>query len=318
MTNAEFAAGLALRDPIGWHDFTQLVRTGEQAGYETVFLPEILGRDALVALGALAGETTRMRLATGVVPIGSRRALIVAMAAATIQERSGGRMILGLGTGPSVPGALDRLRAYVVAVRALLRGESVVMGGRTISLSLRVDPAPEVWISALGPRAMALAGELADGVLLNWCPPERVTVARERVREGAEAAGRDPSGVRVAVYVRACVGTEEDAALAELRRAAAAYAGVPAYRRQFEAVGRGAEADAAAAAGREGDDRLVPETLVRRVCLLGDPAEARRRLQAYREAGADLPVVYPVAALDPASSVLGTTIALAPSPGLVS
>jgi 5,10-methylenetetrahydromethanopterin reductase len=319
VTNEVPAAGLALRDPIGWHDFTQIVGTAEQAGYRSVFLPEILGRDALVTLGALAGETSRLGLATGVMPIGSRRPLVAAMAAATIQERSGGRMILGLGTGPSAPGALDRLRAYVGTVRSLLGGRRVALDdGRSVSLSLRVDPPPEIWISALGPRAMRLAGELADGVLLNWCPPERVAFARERVREAAEAAGRDPARIKVAVYVRACVGTEEDAALAELRRAAAEYAGLPAYRRQFDSVGLGAEAGVAAEVRGTADVERVPETLVRAVCLLGDAPQALRRLQTFREAGADLPVVYPVAALDPVSSLLGTVIALAPAPGFAS
>lgn len=312
MTNVH--SGLAVRYPLAWPDFARLVRTAEQVGYETLFLPEILGRDALVALGALAAETTRIRLATGIVPMGSRRPLITAMAAATIQERSGGRMVLGLGTGPSGPGALDRLRAYVTAVRSLLAGESVELDGRRVALSLRTDPAPQVWISALGPRAMRTAGELADGVLLNWCPPERVSLARERVREGAESAGRDPAGVEIGVYVRACIGAEEDVGLDELRRAVAEYASFPAYRRQFEQVGLGAEAAAAASAWTSGEFGAVPTELVRRVCLFGDPAEATRRLQSYRDAGADLPVVYPVAANDAASSVLRTTMALAPAP----
>jgi alkanesulfonate monooxygenase SsuD/methylene tetrahydromethanopterin reductase-like flavin-dependent oxidoreductase (luciferase family) len=105
----------------------------------------------------------------------------------------------------------------------------------------------------------------------------------------------------VAVYVRACVGLDEDVALAAMRRSAAEYTGLPHYRRRFEAMGLGAEPD---------------EALVRAVTLLGEPGEARRRLEEYRRAGADLPVVYPVATLDPVSSLMGTLLALAPSPVL--
>src|SRR5256885_5758626 len=89
----------ALRDPLPWRDLSALARRGEELGYEGVFLPEIGGRDVLAALAALAGETERLVLASGIVPMRSRTVPLTAMAAATVQERSGGRAILGLGTG---------------------------------------------------------------------------------------------------------------------------------------------------------------------------------------------------------------------------
>ena len=91
---------------------------------------------------------------------------------------------------------------------------------------------------------------------------------------------------------------------------------IPAYRRQFERSGLAAEAAAAAAAHREGRPEAVPETLVRAVAITGDAEDARARLRAYRDAGADLPVVYPVVARDRSSSLLGTVFALAPRPVL--
>jgi len=307
---------LALRDPLPWRELVELVETAEQTGYEALFLPEATGREAFATLAGLAGVTSGLVLGTGVVAVPSRRLPTTAMGAATVHELSGGRMVLGVGTGPSGPGALDRLRAYVGALRTVLSGEAVELdGGETFRLSLAPGERPiPIWIAALGPKAMRLAGQSADGVLLNWCPPERVAFARERIREGAEAAGRDPGAVTVAVYVRACVGQEEDVALSALRRAAGQYASYAAYRRQFEAVGLGAEAAAAAAAHRAGKPEEVPERLVRAVCLLGDPGRAVAGLQAYRDAGADLPVVYPVPCLDAFSSIMGTLFALAPSP----
>ncbi len=307
-------AGLAVRDPLPWHDLAQIARSAEQTGYRVLFFPEITGREAFSTLAGLAGVTSTMLLGTGVVTVAARLPVITAMAAATVHELSDGRVVLGLGAGPAGPGALERLARYVEAVRALLSGRPPAEELGDVRLSLDPGPRPvPVWIAALGPRAMRLAGEIADGALLNWCPPERLEFARERVREGAESAGRDPASVTVAVYVRACVGQDERAALGVLRAAAGQYASYPAYRRQFDAVGLAAEAEAAAIAHGAGRPQEVPERLVRAVCLLGDAAEAAARLQAYRDAGADLPVVYPVPCRDPVSSILGTMFALAPS-----
>ncbi|MFL5738429.1 MAG: LLM class flavin-dependent oxidoreductase [Actinomycetota bacterium] len=300
----ERATGIALRDPLPWHDLEQVVETADQTGYSSLFLPEIAARDVFAALTTLAPAAPNLTLATGVATILSRTQRITAMGAATVAERSGGRMLLGLGTGPARNGALDALRSYVTAVRILLDGGE--LDGERLTLDIP-RPVP-IWIAALGPRAMRLAGEVADGVLLNWCPPERVAFARERIREGAEAAARDPAGVRVGVYVRSVVG-QGAAGDIGLRRAAAEYASYPAYRRQFDDVGLGAEAERAAA----GD---VPDSLLDAVALRGDAATAARRLQSYRDAGADLPVVYPVATLEPVSSILGTLFALAPAPAV--
>lgn len=311
-------AGLALRDPLPWRDLVEVVSTAETTGYEALFLPEISGRETFSTLAGLAAHTSRLRLATGVVTTLARGVDTTVMAAATVHELSGGRMVLGLGTGPAGPGALERLRRFVSLARAALAGEAVeASDGEPFRLTLDAGPDPvPIWIAALGPNAMRLAGEIADGVLLNWCPPERVAFARERIREGAEAAGRDPEAVTVAVYVRACVGQEPGPTLAALRAAAGVYASYPAYLRQFEAVGLGEEAVVAAAAHRAGRPADVPEILVRRVCLLGDASDAALKLQAYRDAGADLPVVYPVPVRDASSSILGTLFALAPHPAV--
>ena len=297
----------ALRDAFSWPVFSALAQEGERLGYAAVFLPEIVGRDALVALGELAGQTGHLHLATGIVPMTSRTPLLTAMAAATIQDRSSGRLMLGLGTGPPAPGALDRLRELVGRLRGLLAGDRIEIDGRTMQLSLvPAEPVP-IWISALGPRAVALAGETADGVILNWCAPERVAEAVGQVREAAERAGRDPAGIVVAVYVRAAIGEDHATTLRALRAAAGEYASYPAYARQFASMGLESEARAAAAAHAAGRPDDVPETLVSAVCLFGDGATARARLDAFREAGADLPVVYPVAwGEDPSGSVAAT------------
>jgi 5,10-methylenetetrahydromethanopterin reductase len=301
----EGATGVALRDPIPWHDLVQVVRTAEETGYDACFVPEIAAREAFSTLAGLAGATDRLRLGTGIVPMHARRAMVTAMAAATVQDLSGGRLILGLGTGPPGSGALEGLRSYVQSVRAAM-GELALL-----------PPVPvPVWISALGERGFALAGEIADGVLMNWCTPERVARARAVIAAAAARAGRDPKAVTIAVYIRANLADEEAMAMEALRAAAGQYAMMPHYRRQLEAIGLGDLAGSAARAAGSGDASAVPEALVRTLCLVGEPEAARARLDEFRAAGADLPIVYPVPGRDPVSSIMGTVLAAAPSSSL--
>ena len=114
-----------------------------------------------------------------------------------------------------------------------------LVGGSAPGAALRLPlPAPvPIWIAALGPRAMRLAGEIADGVILNWCTPERVAEARDAIRAAAGEAGRDPDAVTIAVYVRASFSDRADEALLA---AAAEYASYPVLRTAVRGDGRGA------------------------------------------------------------------------------
>jgi alkanesulfonate monooxygenase SsuD/methylene tetrahydromethanopterin reductase-like flavin-dependent oxidoreductase (luciferase family) len=261
-----------IRDPLPWPDVVAIAREGESLGYVAVLLPEIGARDTVATLMGLAGETSTLLLGTGVIPMVARTSKLAVMAAATVQDRSGGRHLLGVGTGGAAPGALDRLRAYVEEIRALI-------GARAAGAALRLPlPAPvPIWIAALGPKATRIAGEIADGVILNWCTPERVAEARDAIRASAAEAGRDPDACAISVYVRASFTDRADEALLA---AAGEYTSYPSYARQFEAMGVEPTAEGAVDA----------------VCLRGDRVGAKDRLEAYREAGADLPVVYPVLA----------------------
>ena len=250
----------------------EIAREGERLGYTAVFLPEVGARDTMATLMGLAGETDELLLGTGVIPMRARTAKLAAMAASTVHERSGGRHLLGVGTGGSAPGALELLRTYVEELRDLVGGSAP---GAALRMQLRT-PIP-IWMAALGPKAVRLAGELADGVILNWCTPERVAQARDAIRAAAGEAGRDPDAVTISVYVRGAFSERADEALLA---AASEYASYPSYARQFRQMGI----------------EPTPEAVAEAICLRGDPDAARNRLQAYRSAGADLPVVYPVLA----------------------
>jgi len=143
-----------------------------------------------------------------------------------------------------------------------------------------------------------------------------VAGARRVLARAAERQGYDPTRLTVAVYVRACLGLDEDVAMSALKRMAGQYAAIPHYLRQFEVMGLGEEAAMGAKAYQAGRVEEVPEPLVRATAVTGGRGTALARFGEYRDAGADVVLCYPVAALDPSSSVLGTVLAAAPSPSL--
>jgi 5,10-methylenetetrahydromethanopterin reductase len=325
--------GLVLRDPLPWDDALRVVRTAEASGYDAIFVPEIQAREAFATLTGFGAATERLRLGTGVVTMQSRTPTLTAMAAATVHDETGGRFILGIGAGAGRGAAglrpssadlrpLALTEEYTRVVRGALAGERITseaFGVRDFELGLSfTDPGPpDVWLAALGDRMVALAGRSADGILLNWCTPERVSAACRTLAEAAEAAGRDPSALTVAVYVRAALEVDEGAALGALREMTGLYASYPAYRKQMAAMGFAAEGETAAAAHAAGRAEDVPESLVRALIVLGDRGAALARFGAYHEAGADLVLCYPVVAGDHAlSSVMGTAMAAAPAPAL--
>jgi probable F420-dependent oxidoreductase len=292
------------REVLPFQDLVHAVHTAERGGYEAVFMPEIAAREAFSTLVALAGTTERIGLATGVVRLDRRDLRTTALAAATAEEAAPGRFVLGLGS--RLP--IEATRSFLTNLRRLLSGEAV----ESPDGPERLDRAPgdvPLYLAALGPRMCELAGERADGVILNWCTPERVARARDEVARGAERGGRDPRSVRIAVYVRTSVEPDPDLAVAALREALSQYAAMPTYRRQFEAMGLGEQASAAARSPSE-----VPSSFLRAVCAWGGRDEAMERLDAYRQAGADPVVVYPVPVLDAASSIVATVLGVAPRP----
>jgi alkanesulfonate monooxygenase SsuD/methylene tetrahydromethanopterin reductase-like flavin-dependent oxidoreductase (luciferase family) len=307
------------REVLPWHELLLIAETAEETGYEVIFTPEIRAREAFVTLAGFAAATNEIRLGSGVVPIASRTPDRMAMAAATLQDVADGRFILGLGSD----GSLEGTRTHIGHLRRLLGGgESGVASqggaGEAGSIDLAAAQGLEVpiFLAALGPRMTELAGEVADGVILNCCTPERVADARRQIARGASRAGRDPGRVVVAVYVRACLGPDEGHALAALRGAAGQYAAIETYRRQFESMGLRAEAQAAAEAWTSGRIEEVPESLIAAICVRGTREEAVARLAEYGQAGADLVVLYPVPAQEAVSSTMGTVLAAAPHPAV--
>ena len=299
------------REMLRWEDLAGLARMAERLGYRAIFAPEIEGREAFSTIAGFASVTDRIGLVSGVVPLASREDDVIAMGASSLFEQTGGRFVLGLGGEVSLGHTRDSLET----IRHLIRGEQPIIDApedsavavQMLDWFTYQQPVP-IWLAALGPRMVDLGAHVADGLILNWCTPDRVAEARRAV-----PSQRD---VTIAVYVRACIGPQEEQAVAALELEATRYVRLPWYESQFRRMGLWSDAE-----NRLGSrDRRPAAELARRAvdatCLHGEPDHAIARLAEYREAGADVVVVYPVAAAEAVSSIQGTMMALAPDPAL--
>jgi alkanesulfonate monooxygenase SsuD/methylene tetrahydromethanopterin reductase-like flavin-dependent oxidoreductase (luciferase family) len=279
------------REVLGWEDLAELARLAERLGYERVFAPDIGGWEAFTSLSGMAGVTERIGLTTGVVRLDLRDPRTLAMSSASLQVLSAGRFALGVGSG----GSIDWTRRRIEGVRELLATGRAVTDGEGAGAietdwALAGPPPTRLLLAALGPRMVRLAGEVADGVILNWCTPERVAEARAEVGEER----------LISVYVRACLSHVDEQAADALRVAAARYLALDPYRRQFDRMRVGPQ----------------PEAVADATCVRGGRDQALARLAEFAEAGADLVAVYPVPVGDASSSLAGTMMALAPDPAL--
>ena len=272
-------------------------------------------------------------LATGisVLPVAGWTAPVLAATAGTVGELSGGRFVLGIGAGSSFyetsrtslglaahpPIAL--MRDYLVTVRALLAGEQVDYEGaavrlRGVKLGFKPPRVP-VYLGALGPQMLRLAGAHADGAALNWCTPEQIAWSRAEIEAGARKAGRDPAEVKVVEYIRICVDDDEDRARRALARATLPYAlaqpGNPknvGYRAHFARMGFDEalnELEAMQARGAAADDLAdkFPPELLQRVGYYGPAAGAAAAFRRLAE-GLDLAIVRIVPARPTFEAVL--------------
>jgi alkanesulfonate monooxygenase SsuD/methylene tetrahydromethanopterin reductase-like flavin-dependent oxidoreductase (luciferase family) len=183
-------------------------------------------------------------------------------------------------------------------------GERVNFDGRFYQLkNFRLaipapTPAPRIYLAALGPRMCELAGEVADGVLLNWIPPSAVSASMRHVETGAKRAGRSLSDVDVAVYVRTCVTDEPEPVRETLARDITGYAIVSVYARFFEECGFAEEVEAVNRAWKAGDRAGAVKEISPRVLeglgAVGSAEACRAQMAAFARTGAT-PVVLPFA-----------------------
>jgi 5,10-methylenetetrahydromethanopterin reductase len=271
-------------------------RRAEELGYEAVFIPESFN-DSLAYAQAVAHATSRIQVGTAITNVYLRHPTLLAQQAAAVQEFSHGRLLLGLGVGHravnealgiTMGEPLDKMREIISTLR-----QAFVKGPH----QPRPKVPPKLLAAALAPRMIELAGELADGVIFNLFPIERYLRAIPWLHRGAKRSGRAPESVEVYHFTTAYFGPDHQACLHEAKRMLARYANLPFYGNMLAQCGFEAEVGAVRAAWKTKDvagaESAVSDAMAEAVTLVGDPAECRKRIRAYRMAGADRMIVFP-------------------------
>jgi len=298
-------------------------RAAEGAGLDSLwFIEDYFQTGAFALAGAAAAVTTRIGLGLGVVNPYTRHPALLAMETATLAGIAPGRVVLGLGTGVRgwvedqmripAPRPLATLRECVDVVRRLWAGERVSHDGRAFSLrdvALAFKPAqPElpIVLGVKGPRALALAGAVADGVVCSvMSSPAHVRRVRDTATAARQAAGHVGS-FPILAYVPVAIGQDAVAARRSVRPLLARYLAhlhgqaILADAGVSEAV---TEAIREARAAGESGAALVTEAHIDTFALAGTPAQARERLGAWIEAGLDTPIAVPAGRADPVEQI---------------
>jgi alkanesulfonate monooxygenase SsuD/methylene tetrahydromethanopterin reductase-like flavin-dependent oxidoreductase (luciferase family) len=337
--------GLDARLGLSFAQLRAAAREAGHLGFESLWTPAGGVPDSFHVCAAWSQDTL---LRTGISVVPSARMWTppgLAAQAATLAQLSSGRFVLGLGTGGYGPRFWDSvglpnrpiavMRGYVTGVRALLAGRTVTAGQadigggtpgwpRSASLGVKDLPPAPVYLGALGPQMLRLAGEVADGALLNWATPAHIAASRAGIEEGAARAGRDPGTVPVTMYVRVCVDDDVAAARQALGQQVLGYAlgqrGIPqeaGYRGLFARMGfdevlRELEARRDRGATLSELVGAAPDQLLHAVGYYG-PAAAAPAAFARLSAGLDETIVRVITARPGLEPVTQAMAALTPS-----
>ncbi len=344
----EVGVGLDASLNLSFAEQEELSQEAARLGYTSIWTPEGTGQDSFQLCAQRWAATRKVvpeGLTTGIAvsPVMYRTPVAFAMSGGTLSQLTGGRFIMGIGSGGAyrprsrrslgLPrlSALSMMRDYLSTVRQLVAGEEVNYQGEVVTLRgtrLGISPAPHtpVYLGSLGPEMLRLAGELADGVNLNWCTPEQIAWSRERIAEGAARIGRDPAEVKVAEYIRVCVDDDLDTARMAFAKSTMGYAlgqTVPTarerelgYRAHFERMGfteELAELDRMREAGASRDEvaDAFPVEVLQQVSYYG-PAEGAAAAFKRLSQGLDTSIVRVVGARPGVDSVLNVMRACRP------
>jgi F420-dependent oxidoreductase-like protein len=299
----------------------ELTRTAEALGYDSVWMPEAWGTDAVSVLGALAASTDRIRLGTGILNVFSRTPALLGQTAATLDALSGGRFILGLGTsGPQVIAGwhgvpfdrpLRRMRETVEIVRQVVRRQPLRFEGEVFKLEqglkLLSHPVRDripIFLATLTPAGVRLCGEVADGWMPTMFSPVHSGVFRPDLEEGARASGRPLQAIEIAPTVPLVIDSDLARARDAVRPWVALYVGGMGSRaRNFynQTVLRYGFTQASQiqdlylSGKRKEALAAVPDALIDAVAIAGPEPAVRDRVAAFREAGVTTLAVIPFA-----------------------
>ncbi len=293
----------------------ELAKVAEDAGFGAAWKGESNSTDPLVLLSAMAARTSSIKLGTAIYHVFGRSPVTLGIQAATLQDLSGGRLLIGLGVananiaswhGSGFDRPIRRIREYAQVVRLVASGERVDHDGEIYSahnfrLSWRPSyPRVPIFFAGLGEQMTRQTGQVADGIIVNLANPQKVMEIVGRVRKGAEAAGRDPGQLEYVIKVRCSVHRDREQAKGRLKQVLTFYNLADYYRDMLVAMGLGEQSAAIVEAYKGGGFRAalaaVPDSMLEALPLIAATSveEVRDRLQPYVEAGAtrlDIPYV---------------------------
>jgi len=294
-------------------ELIECVRAAAACGYDSFWMPEAWEREAFTILTELAMRTERIHLCTGIINVFSRSPALIAMSAATLDETSGGRFRLGLGTsgarviedfhGVPYNKPLTRIRETIQIVRTLLSGEAVDFKGECFELHrfklgfkpLRSDI--PIYVAGLTPKSLRQIGEIADGWLPTHWPRARLADGIAEIRAGAEISKRDPSQIEIAPFVNVVVSDDLNKARNQARLPLAYYIGGMGdyYHDSISRLGFAEEADKIRGLWQAGKPRsaiaAVTDEMVDAIAICGSIERCRTRLDEMPGCGATLPLI---------------------------
>ncbi len=281
----------------GVSDLRELAKIAEGGGFEAIFSPEVPPYNGLANAQVFAEATTKIKVGTWITNIYMRQAVTAAATAMTIQEISGGRMVLGLGVshkpvndryGIVMGDPVEKMRGYVKAVKSFMDGTAPAL-----TLKREVPKVP-VYIAGLTKGAAKLAGEVADGIMPYMSTPEYIKTLAGYVAEGAKAAGRDPSEIDITLGIPSVVSDDLELARKAGKRGLSGYLRFPFYQRLMTNNGFGDVIEKIK--GGADPAEVFSDEMLDAVALVGPAERCRERLEAYRKAGVSLPIIVPNAA----------------------
>jgi probable F420-dependent oxidoreductase len=285
-------------------DHRALLEGAEAVGYDDLWTGETSGPDGFTPLALAAAWTERLRLGTGVVNAFTRGPAVLAQHAAAIQDASGGRFCLGIGSSSNViverwngipfSKPLTRVRETVELLRAVLAGER---GPGGFKLEAPPETPPPIFVAALRGRMLRLGGAIGDGTFVNFLPISCVERVLAEIHAGEREAGKEAGSSEVLCRFF-CIWQPAEQGLPLARWMSSAYATVPVYEAFFRWLGWGDAIDPMVEAWRAGDRQrareAAPEELIREIFVFGDADEQKARLGQFVAAGITTPVLTPI------------------------
>lgn len=276
-------------------DLRALAKIAEDGGFEAIFSPEVPPYNSLSNAQVFAEATSKIKVGTWIANIYMRQAVMATATSLTIQEITGGRMILGLGVSHKpvndryeidMGDPVESMRDYVGQVRSFADGANPAL---TLKREL---PKLPVYIAGLTKGAATLAGEIADGLMPYMATPDYVKTLKEYVAEGAKEAGRDPSEIDITNGIPSLISDDLEAAIKSAKRGLSGYARFPFYQRLIRNMGFGDIIDEVQSGASPAD--VFTDELVETLALVGPADKCKARLREYYDAGVGLAIIAPV------------------------